>query len=201
MSIIVEIKSNNKCCRQNVLKENVVDDAINFITSDTNSAAMAVRTALQEVLVEQVIEFILGRPVDEDMKRTILYKTFTKTVAMVDADEVLKLIQNDSGVCATIAANLITALIKVVNNEIIDELGELSADIVSDKVGAGGSVADAIIGVVGSVEKPLVAMVAEKIKELPELEMLSNKICEIEFMDVIRDIPGADTLISFFDGE
>ena len=45
------------------------------------------------------------------------------------------------------------------------------------------------------------AVQAEKIKELPELEMLSNKICEIEFMDVIRDIPGADTLISFFDGE
>ena len=201
MSIIIEIKSNNKCCRQSVLKEGFIDDAINFISSETNSAAMAVRTALQEMLVEQVIEFILGRPVDEDMKRTILYKTFTKTAAMVDADDALKLIQGGAGVCATVAANLITALIKVVNNEIIDELGELSDDLVSDKVGAGGSVADAIIGVIGTVEKPLVAMVAEKIKELPELEMLSDKICQIEFMDVIRDIPGAETLISFFDGE
>tara|TARA_R100000664_G_C2731551_1_gene121990 strand:+ start:110 stop:712 length:603 start_codon:yes stop_codon:yes gene_type:complete len=199
MAIIVEIKSTRTCCRKNILKEGALDSAIDFISSGTNSAAMAIRTQIQKVAAEAIIEQLTGKPVSEETKDTIIYKSVLETIAMVDAKDVLGLLRGDEDVCDTIAANTASALIKVVNNEIVDELGDI-ADDAADKIGA-GSVISKVVGFMQNVEKPLAAMAAEKIKELPELKQLSSKICQIEFMDIIKDIPGAQTLLGFFGGD
>lgn len=196
MSIIIEVKSNKGCCRkESVITEGLFDEVSKFFSAD-NQAAAAVKTAIQRQLAEAAFESLLGRPVTKRTKATILYKTLFQTAGMIDLKDLTGLMKGSKRICDSVAQNIIASLIKVTVNEISSELRELGTDYVGQKTGGKGApAARAILTVLDNVQKVVTAMFAEELKDAKELQAFSSAICKIDFLDLISDIPGAETLL------
>lgn len=202
MAIIVEMKG---CCRKQkmVLKEGMFDDFSNWIGG--TGPGKAVKTYIQEILVEAIFEYLFG-PLSDDAKSTIIYKTIKRTVGMLDLKDFTGLISGEQTACETLSTSLITSILGVINNEIIGEIDLMGQNLLSKlnpEAGSAGSAGKSILDVIRiaikNIEIMLMRVLLEKIKDQNVLTELSKTICKIEFKDLIKDIPGAETLMNFFD--
>lgn len=202
MAIIVEMKG---CCRKQkmVLKEGMFDDLSNWIGG--TGPGKAVKTYIQEIIIEAIFEYLFG-PLSDAAKSTIIYKTIKRTVGMLDLKDFTGLISGDQTACETLSTSLIASIMGVVNDEIVGEFNLMTQNLI-DKInpeaGSAGSAGKSMLNVIRfaiTKSQPMLARILlEKIKDEKILGELSQKICEIQFKDLIKDIPGAETLMSFFD--
>jgi len=202
MAIVVEMKG---CCRKQkmVLKEGMFDDLSKWIGG--TGPGKAVKTYIQEFLAEAIFEYLFG-PLSDDAKSTIIYKTIRRTVGMLDLKDFTGLISGEQTACKTLTKNLIVSILGVVNNEIVGEFDLMGQNLLSkfnpeagSAGSAGKSMLDLIRVAITNIEPMLMRVLAEKIKDENVLNELSQEICNIKFKDLIKDIPGAETLMSFFD--
>ena len=202
MAIIVEMKG---CCRKQkmVLKEGMFDDFSNWIGG--TGPGKAVKTYIQEIIIEAIFEYLFG-PLSDAAKSTIIYKTIKRTVGMLDLKDFTGLISGDQTACETLSTSLIASIMGVVNDEIVGEFNLMTQNLI-DKInpeaGSAGSAGKSMLNVIRfaiTKSQPMLARILlEKIKDEKILGELSQTICKIEFKELIKDIPGAETLMSFFD--
>ena len=178
MAIIVEVKS---CCRNKKLDEGILDSLADVFTSDKGFAE-AIRSRIAKYLVEAIARYIFGE-ISEAAKKTILYKTIIESVSALDVDDYYALTR-DSGkapVCVKLSENVITGLLKVINNEIMDEIR-----VFSDRFGGNNQFFNAIKDVLGGSEKFIADSMIEDLKTKGVFENLAKQICKINFTDLIK---------------
>jgi len=202
MAIVVEMKG---CCRKQkmVLKEGMFDDLSNWIGG--TGPGKAVKTYIQEIIIEVVFEYLFG-PISDAAKSTIIYKTIKRTVGMLDLKDFTGLISGDQSACENLSKNLIVSIVGVINDEIVGEFDLMTQNLMgrfNPEAGSAGSAGKSMLNVIRAaitvIEPMLARILLEKIKDEKTLGQLSQTICKIEFKDLIKDIPGAETLMNFFD--
>mgnify|MGYP003637617469 CR=1 FL=1 len=208
MAIIVEIKSKN-CCRQKVLteqEEGFLAGLGNFFTGmisgKGNSFSKAIATEIQTTVVKGILNQIFDIDANPEIKDTILYQSFSRAVGSIDLKDMLKLFTDErSSLCNTLAENLVQGVASVVANDISEEL-EYFFNQRADKLeGILAKLAPALQGMSGlakSVGTLLQNQALEQMKAEGSLNEISEAICSIDFLSLVKDIPGVETAIGLF---
>ena len=180
MAIIVEVKS---CCRNKKLDEGIegiLDSLADVFTSDKGFAA-AIRSRITQYLVEAIVEYIFGE-ISVAAKKTIFYKTIVKSVSALDLKDYYALASGSgkAPVCKKLSKAVITGLLKVINNEIRDEI-----DVFIRKFGENNQFFNTIINVLNVAGGAITDSMIEDLDEKGVFENLATQICEIDFTDLI----------------
>lgn len=178
MAIIVEVKS---CCRNKKLDEGILDSLADVFTSDKGFAG-EIRSRITEYLVEAIAEYLLGE-ISAAAKKTILYKTIVKSVSALDLKDYYALASGSgkAPVCEKLSAAVITGLLKVINNEIMDEI-----NVFSRRFGGNNQFFNTIRDALAGSEKFIAGSMIEDLKNRGVLEGLSVQICEIDFAGLVK---------------
>lgn len=209
MAIIVEIKSRKNCCRKNVLTEQdksflsgLGDFFTGMIAGEGNAFSKAIATEIQQAVVEKILDEIFDIEANPNVKATLIYKTFTRTLANVDLKDIMKLFGNEkSSFCQTIAVNLVKSVADTVTDEITDEIEFFFDKRTGNFTGILGKLAPAlrkVSGAAGEVGDFLEKMSTEQMKEDGSLDEIANAICEIDFLGLVKQVPGVGQAISLF---
>ena len=179
--IIVEVKKQKGCCRKEPvqLNEGLFED---FLTSNIGKS---MRTYLQKQAAKVLTAHLFGEPTPA-VKMSISYKTIMETIAQVDLKDLIGVVKGDSTACRAIAENIMVAIMKVVNAEIADEMNEFAITAGENISGGPNPIFDAITKAVTGSEKIIVAVAAEEVKEMEELDAFANSLCELEWSEMLK---------------
>jgi len=205
MAIIVEIKSRRNCCRKNVLTEEekgFFKFFSDMISGEGKSFSKAIATEIQTAVVEKIVDEIFDVGNNPKVKATILYKTFVRALGNIDLKDIRQLLGDEKDVfCRNIAKNLIKAVVDIIFDEITDEMKYAIDQKAGDMTGILGKMAPAIqkmTGAANTVGDFLEKMSTEQMKDEGTLDQLSDAICEIDFLQLVRGIPGVGKAFSLF---
>ena len=208
MTIIVEIKSKN-CCRQKILteqEEGFLAGLGNFFTGmisgKGNSFSKAIATEIQTTVVKGILNQIFDIDANPEIKDTLLYKSFSSALGNIDLKDLLKLFGNEkSELCTIIAINLVKGVADTVTKEITDEIAYFIDQRADKFEGILAKLAPALqkmSGLASEVGGFLQKQAFERMKEDGSLDEISVAICEIDFLSLVKDIPGVEKAISLF---
>ena len=208
MAIIVEIKSRRNCCRKNVLTEEekgFLKFFSDMISGEGKSFSKAVASEIQTAVVGKIVDEIFDVGNNPKVKATILYKTFVRALGNIDLKDIRQLLGDEKDVlCRTIATNLIKAVADIVTDEITDEMKYAIDQKAGNMTGILGKIAPAIqkmTGAANTVGDFLEKMSTEQMKDEGALDQLSDAICEIDFLELVKGVPGVGSIIGAFSEE
>lgn len=179
MAIIVEMKT---CCRKQNLDEGVIDSIVGLFNSESGVAG-EIRSRMAEYIAEAFLSYLFGEA-SPAVKRTIFYKTIKKSIAALDSEDYVALLRGKSGkrpVCEKLSTAVIAGLLKVINDELTDEINSLTK-----RFGGDNQLFNAIRDSLGGVEKFIVGSAVEDLKSGGTLDQISDQICSIDFTSLIK---------------
>jgi len=208
MAIIIEIKSKN-CCRQRVLTEQekgflsgLGDFFTGMISGKGNSFSKNIATEIQTVIVKEILNQIFNTDENPEIKDTILYQSFSRAVGSIDLKDIVTLFTDKrSDFCNTLAESLVQGVASVVANDIAEELEYFFNQKAGKFEGILAKLAPALQGMSGlakNVGNLLQGQALEQMKANGHLEEISKAICSIDFLSLIKEIPGVETAIGLF---
>ena len=179
--IIVEVKSKKRCCRGDVrpLNEDMLDSFIN------SNIGKSIRTYAQKKVAEVLVSYLFGELTPE-AKASITYKTIMEAIAQVDLKDLIGVVRGENSACRTVAENVMVAIMKVVNAEISDELAAFAANTAGNLSGGPNPIFNTITSALAGTERMIVAVAAEGVKEMEELDAFADALCEMEWLDMLK---------------
>ena len=102
------------------------------------------------------------------------------------------------------ATNLIKAVADIVTDEVTDEMKYAIDQKAGDMTGILGKMAPAIqkmTGAANTVGDFLEKMSTEQMKDEGALDQLSDAICEIDFLKLVKQLPGVGSIVGAFSEE
>jgi hypothetical protein len=180
MSIVLEVNSTKNCCREN--KEILSEGLIDFLMK--SDVGKAIRTKIQEMIVESILSMFLN--ITDETKKTNLYRILIRALGQVDYNDIIGVASGNEDACDAVSENVIVAIIKVMSETLQQEATQLLG--VSE-----GGMASAIADTITTVGSAMDRILAERLKDSAELKKLSNIICNLDLMKIIKDnIPDID---------
>ena len=179
--IIVEVKKQKGCCRKEPiqLNEGLFED---FLTSNIGKS---MRTYLQKQVAKVLAAHLFGEPTPA-VKMSITYKTVMEALAQVDLKDLIGVVKGDTTACRAIAENVMVAIMKVVNDEIADEMSEFAQTAGENISGGPNPIFNSITKALSGSEQIIARIAAEEVKEMEELDAFANSLCELEWAEMLK---------------
>lgn len=187
--IIVEVKGQTGCCRKEPiqLNENVFEDFLN------SNLGASMRTYLQKQIAKVLTSYLFGEPTPA-VKMSITYKTVMEAIAQVDLKDLIGVVKGDNTACRAIAENVMVAIMKVVNDEIADEIGEFAKTAGENISGGPNPIFNSITSALAGSEQIIARIAAEEVKDMRELDAFAGALCEMEWSAMLKNefskVPG-----------
>ena len=187
--IIVEVKSKKRCCRGNVqpLDEGMLDT---FLDS---SIGNSIQTYIQKKAAEVLIGYLFG-DITPEVKQSIIYKTLIEAIGQVDLKDFIGVAKGDRTACGSVAQNVMTAIIPVINREITDEMSAMTQKTGEKLSGEPNPIFNTITKAMTGSQQIMVNIATEKIKDMPEMAEFGEALCKIEWMAMLKSefskVPG-----------
>ena len=195
MSIIVEIKSNNTCCResQNILTEQQMDQVLDFLKGEKGGT---VGQSFRTQILKSIIDSILIRVFPDIKEYPKLRTVIDNTLASIDLSDLLALtgISGDKpNACKRISQILVqgmeNAIIDILTIMISDKIKELAPDE-GDSFNPINRLLRDVINIVSSggglAGRIAAGVFTENVKGSLTNE-ISEFICETDFADMAKD--------------
>ena len=195
MSIIVEIKSNNTCCResQNILTEQQMDQVLDFLKGEKGGT---VGQSFRTQILKSIIDSILIRVFPDIKEYPKLRTVIDNTLASIDLSDLLALtgISGDKpNACKRISQILVqgmeNAIIDILTIMISDKIKELAPDE-GDSFNPINRLLRDVINIVSSggglAARIAAGVFTENVKGSLTNE-ISEFICETDFADLAKD--------------
>ena len=195
MSIIVEIKSNNTCCResQNILTEQQMDQVLDFLKGEKGGT---VGQSFRTQILKSIIDSILIRVFPDIKEYPKLRTVIDNTLASIDLSDLLALtgLSGDKpNACKRISQILVqgmeNAIIDILTIMISDKIKELAPDE-GDSFNPINRLLRDVINIVSSggglAARIAAGVFTENVKGSLTNE-ISEFICETDFADLAKD--------------
>ena len=191
MSIIIEVKSNKDCCRENknVLTEQQVGSIMKFLKGEEGGKA---GESFRTLAARSIIDTILSKMVPELKNNRALYRGLVNTLAAVDLEDLMTLTGvagNKEMSCKRIAG----IIVQGIENTLVELVATAVTDKIRDMAPEGGQdspftklLGDTIRSLAsgGNLAAQLAAGIFTEELEGSLTDDISEFICNIEFKEI-----------------
>jgi hypothetical protein len=216
MSIIIEVKSNKECCRENktVLTEQQLNTIMKFLKGEEGGKT---GESFRTLAARSIVDSILSRMVPELKDNRVLYRGLVNTLAAIDLDDVMALTGisgNKPKTCKRISEIVVqgleNTLVELVATAVTEKIRELAPEGDADSPFT-KLLGDTIrsLASAGNLTAQLAAGIFTEDIKGSLTDNISDFICDIDFGDIAKAsfgdlgdlaVAGGEELVDAFKG-
>ena len=193
MAIIVEIKSNKECCRENknILTEQQLNTIMKFLKGEKGGPA---GESFRTLAARSIIDSVLSRMVPELKDNKLLYRGLVNTLAAIDLDDFMALtgaVGDKPKTCKRIAGVVVqgleNTLVELVATAVTEKIRELApqGDADSPFTKLFGDTIRSLASA-GNLTAQLTAGIFTEDIKGSLTDNISDFICDIDFSDIAQ---------------